>query len=64
MTDDYKIASMLSEVADTEVKELKIEQLKRNIKYCKNPMELKISNQLLNQKYKERKKCNGDSKEE
>ena len=35
-------------------KELTIEQLKRNIKYCKNPMELKTLNRLLNQRYKEK----------
>ena len=44
-------------------KELTVEQLKRNIKYCKNPMELKTLNRLLNQRYKERK-SNGSSKEE
>ena len=44
-------------------KELTIEQLKRNIKYCKNPMELKTLNQLLNQRYKERKKCNENGKD-
>ena len=35
-------------------KELTIEQLKRNIKYYKNPMELKTLNRLLNQRYKEK----------
>ena len=35
-------------------KELTVEQLKRNIKYCKNPMELKTLNRLLNQRYKEK----------
>lgn len=44
-------------------KELTIEQLKRNIKYCKNPMELKTLNRLLNQRYKERKKCNENGKD-
>ena len=44
-------------------KELTIEQLKRNIKYYKNPMELKTLNRLLNQRYKERKKCNENGKD-
>ena len=35
-------------------KELTVEQLKRNIKYCKNSMELKTLNRLLNQRYKEK----------
>lgn len=33
-----------------------IETLKKRIKYCKNPMELKMLNRTLNQAYKENKR--------
>lgn len=46
------------EIANSEPKEDSISSLKKQIKNCKNPMQLKELNQKLNAAYKKRKKKN------
>lgn len=48
-----KISDMFNEVND--IKEPTIDQLKKQIKYSKNPLEIKMLNKKLNQMYKEQK---------
>jgi hypothetical protein len=50
-----KMQKMFEEIKDKIQQEPTIEQLKKQIKYSKNPLEVKMLNRKLNKIYKERK---------
>jgi hypothetical protein len=53
--DTYSMAKELESIFETIPYELTIEQVKKQIKYSKNQMEVKRLNKKLNQMYKEQK---------
>jgi len=54
--DTYETMKSIELLIDTIPYEPTIEQLKKQIKYSKNPMEVKMLNRQLNQMYKDQKR--------